>query len=63
MNENEFGSKFPLRFLNSENVSSYDQEGTEIIIPECEFCGDYKSQCISNTHVHWRCLSCCEKQP
>jgi hypothetical protein len=54
----EFGSSMPIRFLGPENISAYNSDGKEIIIPKCDKCQSFKSEIIGKTYWMWFCPSC-----
>jgi hypothetical protein len=49
--------KLPIRFVDYDQVTSFDENGNEVISPKCE-CGKYKSQVIGINCYKWICTEC-----
>lgn len=57
----EFGSLFPVKFLNHSQVKMYDDNDKEIEIPKCDKCQTFKSPIIGKHACGWICWECeCE---
>lgn len=54
----EFGSSSPVRFLSEENVTAYDINGKEMIIPKCKKCNIHMAQLTGMTCSTWVCNMC-----
>jgi len=54
----KFGCTQPIRFLDEENVTAYNSNGKEMIIPKCKKCNVHMAQLIGQTSSTWLCNMC-----
>lgn len=54
----EYGSAFPIRWIDASQVSIVDANGNRVPYPTCNKCGNGMTELIGKSACTWICMEC-----